>query len=114
MLQYSGPRVLDALGDPTRRAMVAQLVRAPATVSQLAGPLGISLPGVLQHLHVLEEAGVVRTEKRGRARLCHLEPEALSAAERWLRQHRQTWEAHLDRLGQYLDSTAEEEEEEEE
>ncbi|MFN3649722.1 MAG: ArsR/SmtB family transcription factor [Armatimonadota bacterium] len=92
-----------ALADPTRRAMVERLCRGPASVSELAQPLAVSLPAVLQHLHVLEASGLVRSHKVGRTRTCRLEPEALSTAERWIAERRASWERALDRLGEYLD-----------
>jgi DNA-binding transcriptional ArsR family regulator len=94
-----------ALADPTRRALVERLIQGPASVSELAKPLSISLPGVMQHLGVLEQSGLVRSEKLGRVRTCRIEPAALSAAERWLTQRRQQWEARFDRLGQFLEAT---------
>ena len=100
--------VLRALADPTRRAMVEQLIAGPASVSELAKPLSISLPGVMQHLAVLEESGLVTSEKVGRVRTCRVDPAALSAAERWLTERRQEWERRLDRLGQFLDATKDE------
>ncbi len=95
-------RVFQALADPTRRAIVEQLGRRPASVSELARPLPMSLPAVLQHLAVLEECGVVRSRKVGRVRTCELEPAALSLAEQWLGERRTTWERRLDRLGDHL------------
>jgi DNA-binding transcriptional ArsR family regulator len=94
--------VFHALADPTRRAMVDQLVGAPASVSELARPLPMSLPAVVQHLHVLERSGLVHSEKVGRVRTCRIEPSALSNAERWIAKRRATWEERLDRLGAYL------------
>jgi DNA-binding transcriptional ArsR family regulator len=91
-----------ALADPTRRVMVERLSRGPATVSDLARPLAISLPAVLQHLQVLEGSGLVRSEKVGRVRTCRLEPGALGAAERWIAARRTAWERRLDRLGALL------------
>jgi DNA-binding transcriptional ArsR family regulator len=91
-----------ALSDPTRRMMVEQLSRRPASVSELARPFEISLPAVVQHLHVLEAAGLVRSEKLGRVRTCHIQPAALRTAERWISERRTTWERRLDRLGDYL------------
>jgi len=93
-----------ALADGNRRAMLVQLVRGPASVSELAQPLDISLPAVMQHLSVLENSGLVRSEKVGRVRTCRIEPEALSLAEQWINQRRLEWEQHLDRLGAYLDT----------
>ena len=100
-------RMFQALADPARRQMLERLGRGPAPVSELARPLPMSLPSVLQHLGVLEAAGLVRSEKIGRVRTCALVPDALSEAERWLNARRAEWEQRLDRLGQYLDSLAE-------
>lgn len=94
-----------ALADPSRRAMVDRLVQGPATVSELAKPLAMSLPGVMQHLAVLEASGLVISEKIGRTRTCQIEPEVLTQAERWIAQRRALWERRLDRLGQFLDET---------
>lgn len=91
-----------ALGDPNRRSMVDQLSHGPASVSDLARPLGISLPAVVQHLHVLEASGLVRSEKVGRVRTCHVQPAAMREAERWISQRRAVWERRLDRLGDLL------------
>jgi DNA-binding transcriptional ArsR family regulator len=95
--------VFHALSDPSRRVMVERLSRGPASVTQLAEPLTISLPAVLQHLHVLEESGLVRSEKVGRVRTCHIEPGALGTAEEWISALRAAWERRLDRLGEYLE-----------
>lgn len=93
-----------ALADASRRAMLVRLAQGPASVSALAQPLSMSLQAVMQHLSVLESAGLVRTEKAGRVRTCRIEPQALSLAERWINQRRHEWEGHLDRLGEYLAS----------
>jgi DNA-binding transcriptional ArsR family regulator len=95
-------RMFQALADPTRRVMLERLSRGPASVTALAKPLTISLPAVLQHLHVLEASGVVRSEKVGRVRTCRIEPAALRTVERWVAGRRATWERRLDRLGDYL------------
>src|SRR6476469_5328299 len=95
-------RMFQALADPTRRAMVERLTRGPASVSELARPLAMSLPAVVQHLQVLEASGLVRSEKTGRVRTCRMEPAALQAAERWIAERRATWERRLDRLGDFL------------
>src|SRR5271167_123411 len=100
--------LFQALADPSRRAMVDRLTRGPASVSELARPLAISLPAVIQHLHVLEASGVVRSNKVGRVRTCEIEPLALSTAERWIGERRATWEARLDRLGQFLAADSDE------
>jgi DNA-binding transcriptional ArsR family regulator len=98
--------MFQALADPSRRSMVERLSRGPASVSELARPLAMSLPAAVQHL--LESSGLVRTEKIGRVRTCRLEPASLGAAEHWITERRTTWERRLDRLGDYLaDSTDE-------
>lgn len=94
--------MFQALGDPTRRAMVERLSRGPASVSELAAPLQMSLPAVVQHLQVLEASGLVRTAKVGRVRTCQLEPGALQLAEQWINDRRLQWERRLDRLGAFL------------
>jgi DNA-binding transcriptional ArsR family regulator len=91
-----------ALADPARRAMVERLSRGPASVSELAQPLAMSLPAVVQHLAVLQASGLVASEKVGRVRTCRMEPAAMSLAEHWINQRRTDWEARLDRLGDYL------------
>jgi DNA-binding transcriptional ArsR family regulator len=104
MLKYSTlDRAYQALGDTTRRALVERLTLGPATVSELAQGQPMSLPAVMQHLKVLEESGLVKSEKHGRVRTCHVAPEALSEAERWIAERRQMWERNLDRLGRFLD-----------
>ena len=95
-------RLFHALADPARRAMVERLARGPAPVSELARPLPMSLPAAMQHLGVLEAAGLVRSQKAGRVRTCAIEPRALSQAERWINARRVEWENRLDRLGDYL------------
>jgi DNA-binding transcriptional ArsR family regulator len=101
-------RMFHALADPTRRAMVERLSRSPASVSELAKPLAISLPAVVQHLQVLEASGLVRSEKIGRVRTCRIEPQALQLAERWIADRQTTWERRLDRLGEHLAEQPEE------
>jgi DNA-binding transcriptional ArsR family regulator len=91
-------QVFHALADPTRRAMVERLGRGPASVSQLAAPFEMSLPAVVQHLGVLEAAGVVSTAKVGRVRTCTLESPVLRRAEAWLGDQRTDWEHRLDAL----------------
>jgi DNA-binding transcriptional ArsR family regulator len=105
MLNQSSPLDLafQALADPTRRAMVERLTRGPASVSDLARPLSMSLPAVMQHLAVLEGSGLVVSEKIGRVRTCRIEPRALSLAEQWINARRTEWERRLDRLGDYLE-----------
>lgn len=94
--------IFHALGDPTRRAIVDRLSEGPLSVSALASPLGITLTAVSQHLQVLEECGLVHTEKVGRVRTCRIETAGFSALERWIREHRTLWERRLDRLGDLL------------
>ena len=100
------PVVLDALfhalADPTRRALVERLTRGPASVSALAQPLAMSLPAVMQHVHVLEASGLVCTEKVGRVRTCRLEPKALRMAEQWITERHTLWERRPDRLRAHL------------
>jgi DNA-binding transcriptional ArsR family regulator len=95
-------RVFQALGDPGRRVMVERLARGPASVSELARPLAMSLPAVLQHLQVLEACGLVRSEKIGRVRTCRIQSATLRTAETWIARRRAGWERRLDRLGEYL------------
>ena len=102
----SPPEVLDrtfsALSDPTRRAILERLGHGPATISELAHPFGISLPGLLKHVRILEQADLVTTEKHGRTRQCRLGSEHLDDAAQWIQTHRGRWEGRLDRLGSYL------------
>ena len=98
-----------ALADPARRQMVARLSRGPASVSELAQPLPMSLPAVLQHLQMLESSGLVRSEKKGRVRTCLIAPEALSVAESWISEQRSLWEGRLDRLETFLSEIQNEE-----
>ncbi len=95
-------QMFHALGDPTRRRIVEHLSHGPASVSDLARPLAISLPGVVQHLHVLEASGLVSSEKIGRVRRCSIRPAAMREAEGWIAQRREEWERRLDRLADYL------------
>src|SRR5437870_2076285 len=95
-------RIFHALGDPSRRAIVEKLSEGPISVSRLAEPLNITLAAVVQHLQVLEESGLVQTEKVGRVRTCRIEPAGLSAASQWLADRRSMWERRFDRLGELL------------
>ena len=100
-------RIFDALGDPTRRAIVDRLRQGPLSVSKLAGPLQITVTAVGQHLQMLEETGLVHTEKIGRVRTCRLEPTGFLALHDWVQDQRSTWERGLDRLGKLLAETDE-------
>ena len=91
-----------ALADPARRAMLARLSRGPASVSELARPLPMSLPAVLQHLKALEDSGLISTEKKGRVRTAQLQGSSIAEAEQWLTDRRTEWEAQADRLENFL------------
>lgn len=94
--------LFSALADPTRRSIVERLTRGPASVSQLAEPLAMSLPGVVQHLNVLETSGLVFSEKVGRVRTCRIDAKAMRTVEDWMAGRRKMWEQRFDRLGNYL------------
>ena len=112
-VRYDGPmptadaaqldRAFHALADESRRAMVVRLSRGAASVSELAAPLDMSLPSVMQHLDVLQRSGLVRSEKVGRVRTCRLEPGPMRTLEQWIAEHRAIWERHFDRLSDVLD-----------
>lgn len=95
-------RLFHALGDPTRRAILDRLRERPASVSNLASPLGITVTAVAQHLQILEECGLVHTEKVGRVRTCRIGNAGFDALEGWVKEHRTVWEDQLDRLGDLL------------
>ena len=94
--------LFQALAVPARRVMVERLSLGPASVTQLAKPLAMSLPAVVQHLQVLEASGLVRSEKAGRVRTCRIRPAALKTAEDWIARRRANWERRLDRLAKHL------------
>lgn len=96
------PVVFGALADPTRLAVVERLVSGPASVSELAEPFDMAGPSFLKHLKVLEEAGVVASEKQGRVRTVRLAPDVLAWVEEWVKRHRLLWERRLDDLGTFL------------
>jgi DNA-binding transcriptional ArsR family regulator len=102
--QRSLDLLFQALADPTRRAIVDRLSHGPASVSDLAKPLPMSLPAVVQHLQVLEQSGLVTTAKLGRVRTCSIDTAALRLAEQWLNDRRIGWERRFDRLGAFLDA----------
>ena len=91
-----------ALADPTRRAILARLALGEATVTELAEPFDMSLPGVSKHLKVLQNAGLVVQGHNAQWRPCRLEPTPLHDVASWVEQYRRLWEARLDRLDQYL------------
>ena len=95
-------RAFQALADPARREMLARLASGPATVSELARPLKMSLPAVMQHLKALEDSGLIRSEKTGRVRTCRLNPGVLAAAEQWIVDRRSDWEKRHARLEEYV------------
>ena len=98
-------RTFHALADSSRRSIVGRLSQGPASVSELAAPLEMSLSAVVQHIDVLQRCSIVRSEKVGRVRTCRLEPAPMREVERWIAQHRQVWEGRLDQLGDVLKST---------
>ncbi len=105
MVQYQQERIdraFAALADPTRRAVLECLAHSGATISELAAPFGMSLTGMKKHVAILEEAGLVLTEKVGRERRCRLDPQGPADAERWMEMHRTMLEARLDRFGEML------------
>ena len=100
--------MFQALSDPSRRSMVERLSHGPASVSQLAEPLAMSLPAVVQHLAMLESSGLVKTQKIGRVRSCTLDTSAMSQAEQWINDRRTQWQRRFERLGAYLNETPDE------
>jgi DNA-binding transcriptional ArsR family regulator len=94
--------VFQALGDPTRRIIMEKLTAGPVSVSELAAPLQMTLAAVVQHLQVLEESGLVHTEKLGRVRTCRIDPAGLSVVDQWIKDRRSLWEKRLDTLGDLL------------
>ena len=95
-------RAFQALADPARRGMLSRLAQGPASVSELAQPLDMSLPAVMQHLKALEDSGLIRSEKKGRVRTCRLQPGVLATAEQWLVDRRSEWEKRHDRFEEYV------------
>src|SRR3954453_10331762 len=98
-------RAFNALAEESRRAMVVRLSRGAASMSELAAPLDISLPSVMQHLDVLQRSGLLCSEKVGRLRTCRLEPGPMRTLDQWIVEHRAIWEGHFDRLSDVLDDT---------
>ncbi len=91
-------RTFSALSDPRRRGILERLELGPASISELARPSGISLPGVMKHVRILEEARLVTTQKKGRTRECRLGPEQMDDVTAWIEHFREQWERRLDRL----------------
>ena len=105
MVKYSGAvldRTFSAVSDPTRREILDRLARGPASISELAQPIGISLPGLMKHIKILEEADLVTTKKNGRTRECTLGTARLDEAAKWIEGYRERWEKRLDRLETYI------------
>lgn len=98
-------RAFHTLADPSRRSIVERLSRGPVSVTEIAEPFEMSLSAVLQHVKVLEESGLIRTEKVGRVRTCRVDPRALEGVEQWVVERRTSWERRLDRLGTTLSNS---------
>jgi DNA-binding transcriptional ArsR family regulator len=96
--------VFHALADPTRRAVIGRLLKGAAPVKHLSEPFAMGLPAFMKHLAVLETSGLIRTEKHGRVRTCHIDAERLAAAEDWLSQQRAVWQGRTDRLAAFVES----------
>ncbi len=92
-----------ALADPTRRAIVARLCEGPTSITELSRPFALALPSLLKHVRVLEQSGLVSSEKIGRVRTCRIEPDALQATRAWLSDHIAAWESRLDRLETHIE-----------
>jgi DNA-binding transcriptional ArsR family regulator len=95
-------RVFRALGDSTRRAVFEAVCRRPSSISELSEPLSITLAAVTQHVQVLEDSGLIVTEKVGRVRTCQARPEGVSILTRWVEARRSEWERRFDRLNRWL------------
>ena len=110
MEQYSGRLngIFQALADPTRRAVLGQLSKGPAGVSELAKPFDMALPSFMKHIRFLEESGWILTRKEGRVRTCTIEKKAFTAADSWLSEQRALWEARFDRLDALLEAPEDE------
>ena len=100
--QLAVDRAFHALGDPTRRAIIEKLSHGPVSVSTLAEPLDMTLAAVVQHLQILQESGLVRSEKIGRVRTCQIEPKGFALVEKWIADRRTLWQRRFDRLGALL------------
>jgi DNA-binding transcriptional ArsR family regulator len=100
--------VFHALADPTRRSVLVRLGRGPASVGELAGPFDMALPSFMKHIHCLEKAGWIRTQKTGRVRTCTLERKSLDVVESWLSEQRSIWEGRTDRLERFVNTAPDE------
>lgn len=111
MAKYSSrlDEVFQALADPTRRAVLVQLGSGPASIGELAAPFEMALPSFMKHIRYLENAGWIRTSKRGRVRTCTLERESFDLVETWLGAQREIWERRTDRLERFVTETNEKE-----
>jgi DNA-binding transcriptional ArsR family regulator len=109
VLERQLDKTFAALSDPTRRAIVERLADGEASVTELAAPFAMSLPGVSKHLKVLEKAGLISRGRKAQWRPCRLEPEPLKEASDWLEEYRRLWEERLDRLDEYLRTLQEKE-----
>ena len=95
-------KTFSALADPTRRAILTRLAKGDSSVTDLAAPFSMSLPAISKHLRVLEKAGLLRQERDGRVRRCHLQAQPLKEAADWIAHYRQFWEGQFDALADYL------------
>lgn len=103
MIQYDEDLIFRALGDATRRAMLERLDAGPLAVTALAEPFSVTLTAITQHVRTLERAGLIRSEKTGRERICSVDRDGLARAEKWIATRRWMWERRLDRLGVHLE-----------
>lgn len=106
MENYQSPldAAFHALADPTRRAVITRLTKGPAPVKELAEPFAMGLPSFMKHLRILEKDGLISSEKIGRVRTCRVNAERLAAAEAWLSEQRELWQARTDRLADYVET----------
>lgn len=102
--QSSLDTVFHALADPTRRAVIGRLLRGATPVKTLSEPFAMGLPAFMKHLSVLETSGLIRSEKRGRVRTCHIDAERLAVAEGWLSEQRAVWQGRAERLAAFVES----------
>ncbi len=93
--------IFQALADPTRRAVLGQLGRGPASISDLAQPFDMALPSFMKHIRFLEGSGLIRTRKQGRVRTCTIDQQRFAAIDGWLATQRAVWEGRTDRLEQF-------------